>query len=56
MAATLDRWSYGLALLAGLLLIASMTACDNIDCTNIATTGCTGSTLHHVYDDRPPRD
>ncbi len=55
MAATHNRWPYRATLLAWLLLIASMTACDNIDCGNIATTGCAGSTLYHVYD-RPARD
>ena len=55
MAATLDRRSCRLRLLGWLLLITSMTACDNVDCSNIATTGCAGSTLYHVYD-RPARD
>jgi len=55
MAATLDRWPYRLTLLAWLLLTATLAACDNVDCTNIATTGCAGSTLYHVYE-RPGRD
>jgi hypothetical protein len=53
-----DRWRYGAMLLAGLLLattLTTVTACERMDCGNIATTGCAGSTLYDVYT-RPGRD
>jgi hypothetical protein len=41
--------------LATALIAMTATACEKVDCKNIATTGCAGSTLYDVYA-RPPHD
>lgn len=62
MAPTIDRWLSGPTLLAWVLLVTtlmSVTACDPVDCTNIATTGCGGVSMRAYYDPydyRPSRD